>query len=165
MTVWDIETPEDLSRFIPIITIKNKIGYKVLTGFEDMEKRCFWCGEELKGRCLRYCPGHREEYWRHFEWQSASSWCLQRYHHKCAVCGTPHHIKVKRGYYTERIPLEIHHIVPLGGTERYISAFNYPSNLIALCHYCHQNAHSVLRAAIAPYRKVESHSPLQGVLI
>lgn len=118
--------------------------YHVFTSFEGMGG-CWWCGAELHGRQKRYCREgygtdevHSRLYWRHFNWQSARNWCIQRYEYKCANCGE------KWG------GLEAHHIIPLDGGGRAWSIFNLPWNLIAFCHECHQEIHAVMRGASRP---------------
>ena len=135
----EIESGQELERFDLGTMVINHKRYTVLTGYENTDHKCFWCGEELTGKLKRYCYGHGRKYYRHFEWSSARSWCIDRQEGCCANCG-------ERG---GRI-LEVHHIVPLKGELRYFTAFNLPWNLIGLCHECHQEVHAVMRKANKP---------------
>ena len=135
MNALDLTCGAELERFDMGRVVKNNQEYVVLTGFEILPHRCFWCGGELKGKLRRYCYGHMKEYYRNFEWESASSWAQDRAGHRCENCG----IDSKVGN------LEVHHIVPLKGTRRYFSAYNLPFNLIVLCHACHLAIHSAMR--------------------
>jgi len=147
----EIEYAWELERFnLGTVVIKHTT-YTVLTGYEGTG-RCFWCGGELKGKLKRYCRGHMEEYYRHFEWGSASRWALKRAGYVCENCGVG-------GEYilyglSRRYNLEVHHIVPLNGRVRSFSAFNLPWNLIVLCHECHLAVHEAMRPP--------KHHPMKG---
>jgi hypothetical protein len=132
-TALEIESGAELERFQPNqLEINGKIFY-VLTGFENTNHKCWWCGCEPKGKIKKWCRGHRKEYLRHFEWQSARDWCIERQNHICANCSV----------FTYAI--EVHHIVPLKEESRYFTAFNLPWNLIGFWHACHQEIHAVMR--------------------
>jgi len=139
MTHWtdpggalNIETAAELERF-DLGTVKiNRQTYNVLTGYEGPERRCFWCGGELKGKLRRYCRGHMKLYYRYFMWQSASHHALWYAGHRCENC-------------RHTYKLEVHHIVPLNGEKRDFSHYNLPWNLIVFCHQCHQEVHAVMR--------------------
>ncbi len=129
----NIESGQELERFIPN---RIKIGhteYLVLTGWEGTG-RCFWCGGELKGKLKRYCYGHMKEYYRHFFWQSARDWCIERQEGLCANC---------HRYFGDK--LEVHHIVPLNGFMRWVTPFNLPWNLIGFCHEDHLAVAAAMR--------------------
>lgn len=121
----------------------------ILTGYEVLDGRCRFCGKEIqKGkRKASYCRGHTHNdymscfrnYWRHFEWSSASAWALRRAEMKCQNCGAE-----EDGMNLE-FHLEVHHIVPLKGAPRFFSAYNLPWNLIVLCHKCHLEVHAAIR--------------------
>lgn len=130
----EIESGAELEKFLPDFVEINGRDYIVLTGYEGTG-RCFWCGGELKGKLKRYCRGHMLEYYRHFEWSSARQWCGERQEWRCANCGKQ----------CDASTLEVHHIVPLKGEKRFISAFNLPWNLIGFCHACHQEVHAAMR--------------------
>lgn len=145
----EITSGWELERFdLGTININHTV-YTVLTGYEG-QGVCFWCGGELKGKLKRYCRGHMQEYYRHFEWSSASRWCLERYGYRCACCGRHRDNISDVGRYSLRTGLEVHHIVPLNGSTRYFSAFNLPWNLIALCHDCHLQVHAAMRPEKPP---------------
>lgn len=129
----EIESGWELERFIPDTIIIDGRTWEGLTGFEG-KGGCWWCGEELTGRHRKWCWGHGAEYYRHFGRQDARNWCCKRQDGICANCG------VKRGW-----SLEVHHIVPLNGALRSLSAFNLPWNLIGFCHGCHQEVHAAMR--------------------
>jgi len=136
-----IQSGAELERFgLGDIEIEDK-PYVVLTGFENTDHKCFWCGRPLKGKLKRYCRGHMTLYWQHFEWSYASGWARKRVGHKCENCGAVQNRQTRSGNRS----IEVHHIVPLNGSRRYFSAFNLPWNLIVLCHDCHQEVHAALR--------------------
>lgn len=139
----EIETVEELERFDLGTVMIGHIQYTVLTGYEGTG-RCFWCGGELKGKLKRYCRGHMKEYYRHFNWQSASRWAIERSDYQCENCGMKEKT-VDWGFSSYRTNLEVHHIVPLKGESRLFSAYNLPWNLIVLCHACHQEVHAAMR--------------------
>lgn len=140
----EIETVEELEKFDLGTVWISHTKYNVLTGYEGTG-RCFWCGGELKGSKLkRYCRGHMKEYYRHFDWQSASRWAIERADHRCENCGVKEK-PIEWGFNSYRINLEVHHIVPLKGNSRQFSAYNLPWNLIVLCHACHQEVHAAMR--------------------
>jgi len=98
----------------------------ILTGYEN-KGICRWCGGPFpdKRHTAYCCPEHQRQYDRHFEWGCASRWALERYHFCCGDCGAKNE-------------LEVHHIIPLNGGERFYSILNCPCNLIPLCrHTCH----------------------------
>lgn len=144
----DITSGEELLRFdMGEITIAHTT-YTVLTGYEGTDK-CWWCGSEphrgKRGRPSHFCWGHGRLYDKHFNWNAASSWALERAGHKCENCGAN---EMHVGFY-KQTNLEVHHIVPLNGAPRFYSAFNLPWNLIALCHKCHLLIAAVMRGAAA----------------
>lgn len=126
---------EELEYFGLGDVVINHTRYTILTGFEDKEHRCFWCGAELKGKAKRYCRGHMTEYYNHFRWDYASHKAHKRADYKCENCGRTGGGK----------SLEVHHIVPLKGAGRFFTAYNLPWNLIVLCHDCHQEIHAIMR--------------------
>ena len=132
MNALEIESGAELERFdLGYLEIRHQ-AFSVLTGLENTDHKCWWCGCELKGRAKKWCRGHMKEYFRHFEWASARAWCINRQKDRCANCG---------GFSS----LEVHHIVPLKGGARYFTAYNLPWNLIGFCHACHQEVHAVMR--------------------
>jgi len=144
------QTADELLRWDFYTTRDETYGnYSVITGFEG-QGGCFWCGNELTGKQKKFCRGHWTQYWKHFGWSYARSWCLKRYEYKCANCG--YHQIVPEGdhpsWYTEG--LEAHHIIPLKGEIRSLTPFNIYWNLICLCHDCHQEIHAVMREASKP---------------
>lgn len=148
----DIRTGAELERFdLGEVVIGKHTRYQILTGYEsppqDGVRRCFWCGGALKGKLKRYCRGHmQDQYYRHFEWNTASGYALKRAGWACENCGVEESHEVVPGYsLTTRTNLEVHHIVPLVGARRDFSAFNLPWNLIVLCHACHLEIHAAMR--------------------
>jgi len=138
----EIESGAELESFdLGTVLIGNKY-YTVLTGYEGTGMY-FWCGAELTGRLKRYCRGHGKEYYRHFEWNSASQWALERAEYRCQNCGVAQEY-INDGYIIST-NLEVHHIVPLNGRPRFFSVFNLPWNLVALCHECHLEIHAIMR--------------------
>jgi len=120
--------------------------YRTMTGYEGIGN-CFWCGRVLQRERQRYCRqglvdrqhgliAHWLEYYRHFNWTFARAWCFERYEKRCANCN--------------RVGSEMHHIIPLEGTDRGWSYFNLPWNLILFCHDCHQEVHAVMREVSRP---------------
>ena len=150
----EIQSGAELERFdLGTVKIGHSL-YTVLTGYEGTG-RCFWCGGKLRGKLKRYCYGHMQEYYRHFEWTTARNWCCKRQEGLCANCS------VRRDY-----SLEVHHIVPLKGEARYFSAFNLPWNLIAFCHNCHQEVHAAMRSPRPPtWAKVKAEAVQHGQLL
>lgn len=145
----DIVSAEELLRFDLGTVVINRRHYTILTGYEGMERKCFWCGESLTGSKLkRYCYGHMKLYYRHFDWGYAKDWCIERYEHRCANCGMHEDEIPKVGTYYTRSGMEVHHIIPVNGESRQFTAFNLPWNLIALCHDCHLDIHAVLRGEV-----------------
>ena len=121
----------DLESFVPTTIKIGKVQYRVLTGYEAAGS-CAWCGEKLTGMRRRYCcEEHLSEYYRHFEWGSASEWAKARAGCVCDICN-------------RSIRLDAHHITPLKG-ERSFSPYNLPWNLRALCRTCHQKTHAAMR--------------------
>ncbi len=118
--------------------------YTILTGYENNEHRCFWCGVELKGKAQRYCRAHMKLYYNHFDWGYASFEALKRADHRCENCGK---VEGRLNIWSRQTDLEVHHIVPLNGADRQFTAFNLPFNLIVLCHACHQVIHAIMRGS------------------
>lgn len=167
-TALEIQSGAELERFIPGTVVIKRTTYRVFTGFESPDRRCFWCGGPLKGKLKRYCYGHMQEYYRHFEWQYASEWCIERYDHRCANCGREglhkryglpksryvtfmngaEIVKVEEPY--NFVKLEVHHIVPLNGVRVQFSAFHLPWNLICFCHDCHLEIGAAMRPEKPP---------------
>jgi len=113
-------------------THKDSFGvYKILTGWEASGK-CWWCGTDFTDKhARRYCSLQcRTAYQNNFYWLWASNAALRRAKYRCQDCGT-------RGKRT----LQVHHIVPLNGSDRIINALNKPENLIVLCKKCHRKRH------------------------
>ncbi len=151
----DIVTAEELECFDLGTVLIGRTSYTVLTGHEGTGM-CFWCGGELKGKLKRYCYGHMKEYYRHFEWSSARSWCCERQKGICANCGwTPEDYDNGSDIYYH-YSLEGHHIIPLEGAARDFSAYNLPWNLIGFCHECHLAIHAALRGEVARTVKAAS---------
>ena len=124
-------------------TERDSFGiYTIITGFEGTG-RCFWCGKDIEGR-RRFCKrsGCWTRYQEHFAWGYTKAECLKRYGYRCANCGVEG-IGLYRG--DDMTNLRAHHIIPLNGEDRAVSAFNIPWNLICLCHNCHLLLHAVLR--------------------
>lgn len=167
MNVALATTAKEIQEF-EVKTGRDSYGtFHILTGYEGTGG-CHWCGAALTGRSTRWCrsphrdqEGHWHEYWKRFNWGSASFWCLQRYDHRCANCGRSTHTDRKYlqpwdlvteyslygGYWNYKgiVTLEVHHIIPLNGAERIWTPFNLPFNLIALCHSCHLEVHAAMR--------------------
>ena len=125
MNAFMITSGQELERFIPNRIKLNGREYLVLTGWEGTG-RCFWCGGPLKGKLKRYCYGHMRIYYQHFMWSYARPWCIERQKGLCANCGL---------YFGDK--LEVHHIVPLKGYTRWLTAYNLPWNLVGFCHADH----------------------------
>lgn len=127
------------------------IDYYVLTGYESTENKCWWCGKEIENNKhhAHYCrqKSHGEfigcfrQYHRHFDWNYASDWALNRSGRKCQLCGQPEKL-IDFGFMNKRTNLEVHHIVPLKGSIRQYNIYNIPCNLIVLCHDCHWDIHA-----------------------
>jgi len=146
-----ITSGEELLRFdLGEITIGHTT-YTVLTGFEGTS-RCWWCGGEphrnKKGPASHFCRGHGKLYHAAFNWNYASFDALERAGHRCENCGAR---EIHNGQYG-MTNLEVHHIVPLNGKERFYSAYNLPWNLICLDHDCHLLIGAVMRGAAAVRR-------------
>jgi len=137
-------------KFIEIISMGDGEGidrwgrFYALTGFEEQGK-CFWCGDPAK---YRYCSSnHRGLYTKHFHWRQAKQWCYERFGEICVLCGIEKKYKIidayDQSYYSsiDKLVIEIHHIIPLKGTERVWSILNHPDNLIPLCSSCHISVH------------------------
>jgi len=137
-TALEITTAAELERFLPGKVVIANTTYTLLTGYEGSGS-CHWCGGELKGYLRRYCYGHMKLYYRHFLWTDARKWCIKRQDGLCANCGT-------RLSYS----LEVHHIIPLNGSERIWTAYNLPFNLIGFCHDCHQEVHAAMKPPKLP---------------
>ncbi len=127
----EIESGMELERFDLGEIVIQHTRYIVLTGYESSDRRCWWCGEELKGKQKHYHYGHMKEYYNHFNWNYAKVRAIKRAEYKCENCGTKEKMIGGRGEL--RISLEVHHIVPLKGQDRFFSAYNLPWNLIVLC--------------------------------
>jgi 5-methylcytosine-specific restriction endonuclease McrA len=127
---WNIYPPPEG----PILTGKDGHGtYHIMTGLEGTGV-CWLCGSDPGGkRYRRYCWGHGTLYYELFCWNSAAPACIERAGHVCENCGKKH-----EGF-------EVHHIIPLEGTERIWSYLNLPWNLICLCHECHMEVHAAMR--------------------
>ena len=115
------------------------------TGYEVAGK-CYWCGGGLKTKRRSYCcDEHRQEYYRHFEWSTASKWCLRR-NDKCQICGIDRRdipLVGEEGMYGGTSGFRVHHIIPVNGGSRYFNLLNAPCNLMALCHSCHVKIHKL----------------------
>jgi 5-methylcytosine-specific restriction endonuclease McrA len=119
-------------------TWRGNGNYTACSGHEGTLGICWWCGKphEKKTQCCgKEC---REQYAKHFDWNYASSWALDRagffsddgYHHTpghCQGCGKT----------CGRRAVEVHHIVPINGGKRFYSVLNCPCVLIVLCLVCH----------------------------
>lgn len=161
-----IRNGRELEQFNLGTVVINHTRYTVLTGYEVLEHRCFWCGGELKGKLKRYCRGHMKEYYRHFDWSYASHWALRRAEYKCENCGAGEVMNKKGWWDRARSSLEVHHIVPLNGAPRQFTAFNLPFNLIVLCHQCHQVVQAIMRGSgkqLSIYDKAQLSG--QGILL
>lgn len=140
----EIKSGQELKQFYPGTILIDNTYYNILTGYENNEHRCFWCGIELKGKAKRYCRGHMTEYYNHFARGNASFEALKRADHKCENCGKP---ECRLNILSSQINLEVHHIVPLNGAPRQFTAFNLPWNLIVFCNLCHQLIHAIMRGS------------------
>lgn len=112
--------------------LKDSFGsYKILTGNEG-RGRCWWCGADFPDtRARRYCSRKcRRNYQNNFYWLWASARALKRAGYLCQDCG----LRGKRN-------LQVHHIIPLNGSDRIVSALNKPDNLVVLCKKCHKKRH------------------------
>ncbi|MDD5288426.1 MAG: HNH endonuclease signature motif containing protein [Dehalococcoidales bacterium] len=115
--------------------LKDSYGfYKVITGNEG-SGRCWWCGADFpdthaRRYCSRKCRGN---YQNNFYWTWASNAALRRDGYRCQECG----VRGKRR-------LQVHHLVPLKGSNRIISVLNKPENLIVLCKKCHRKRHQTV---------------------
>ena len=146
MNALDLTCGAELERFCPCEITINHTTYTVLTGYEGQERRCFWCGGELRGKLKRYCRGHMKLYYNAFNWGYAAYEARRRADHRCENCGQAE-VRVRDG----RAKLEVHHIVPLRGEPRFFSAGNLPWNLIVLCRdKCHKEIHAIMREASRP---------------
>ena len=101
-------------------------SYYDLTGFE-YPSRCFWCGAEVDGRRRYCCEEHQKLYLESFHWPEASLACRER-SPSCAGCGQ-HFRGLRDG--------EVHHIIPLNGSQRLWNVLNRQENLARLCPTCH----------------------------
>jgi hypothetical protein len=130
----------------------------ILTGYEHTG-RCFWCGGEFPDKRKRhYCSEKcSTEYHRHFEWNYASSWARERTGHRCQECGVEQKYLRGNGWAEFKTNLEVHHIIPLDGAERWFSILNVPCNLLVLCHDCHVKRHLLINLI----EKGKSESRLQ----
>ena len=150
-TALDITTGEELQSFNLGTVLIGGATYQVLTGHEVAnaagEHICFWCGGQLKGKLKRYCRGHMQEYYGHFDWPTAAAWARKRADFHCEHCGAAERDLpgVESGYGSIRTPFEVHHIVPLEGSRRQFTAYNLPWNLIVLDHWCHVELHAAMR--------------------
>jgi hypothetical protein len=145
MNALDIRTGEELEHFdMGEIEIYER-RYTALTGYENTERRCWWCGGELKGKALHYCRGHMKLYYNNFNWQYAAFEARKRAGDRCENCGASEGTIGDRGAGTLMTNLRVHHIVPLKGESRFFSAFNLPWNLVVLCHACHLEVHVAMR--------------------
>lgn len=144
----EVTTQEELLAWVPedFRLYPDVEGHYRLTGFERMGG-CWWCGAELTGRQRKWCTrfqikaeqGHWINYYNHFCWPYARNWCIERQGGHCANCGK---------YYGSF--LEVHHIIPLEGSERQWTPFNLPWNLTGLCHACHLLVHAAMRPERLP---------------
>jgi hypothetical protein len=134
----DIHNGEELQRFDLGEIVIGSTHYTVLTGYENNERRCWWCDAELKGKALHYCRGHMKQYYNHFNWGYASFEARRRVDEKCENCG------IDKGSSHNSL-LQVHHIVPLKGAPRFFSAYNLPFNLIVLCKQCHLDVAAAIR--------------------
>lgn len=124
------------------------------TGYEGVAGVCWWCGHPFESKRPRHCccANHTAEYDRHFEWGKASRWALARMDATCQECGR------KRGYSGYRTKgyglayksdVEVHHIIPLNGGNRFYSVLNCPCNLTVLCLDCHSKTRRKKKTASA----------------
>jgi len=149
MNALELTSGAELERFTCGTVVVGQRSYNMLTGHCD-EYVCSWCGGDLKGRQRRYCcTEHREEYYRHFDWASASSWAMRRADDRCENCHRRGRDLPVIGHYMTR-NLQVHHIVPLKGESRQFTAFNLPWNLIVLCQECHVKVHAAMRSVPQP---------------
>ena len=139
----EVTTAEELLSWVPddFRLYPDRTDRYRLTGYE-LTGRCWWCGGELTGRQRKYCrsrhrdeEGHWHVYYKHFCWPYARDWCIERQGGHCANCG----LDCEFGL------LEVHHIIPLEGSNRLWTPFNLPWNLVGLCHDCHLLAHAAMR--------------------
>lgn len=122
---WDYFSLADMGR----LGLKNGVISR-MTGLETNSRNCWLCGAELKLRQQRYCSGHGALYHELFDWNYARACAINRVR-CCENCGSD-------------ADLQVHHITPLEGRERYMSRYNLPWNLMVLCHDCHVEIHAVM---------------------
>jgi len=106
-------------------------SYKIIIGYEG-SGRCWWCGGTFPDRrARRFCTtACRRRYEENFYWSWASMAAIRRARFRCKECG----LKGKRR-------LQVHHIIPLNGTDRLVNALNRRENLAVLCKECHRKKH------------------------
>jgi len=124
----------------------RKMTVTVCTGYEGTG-RCYWCGGMFKNKRQRSfcCTEHQKEYYRHFDWYTAASWCKKRANYKCQDCGIDAGnipLVGEYGKYGGTSGYRVHHIVPVDGGSRYFNPLNIPCNLLALCNTCHLKWHA-----------------------
>jgi hypothetical protein len=117
----------------------------ICTGYEG-KGICYWCGGELKSKRQKsFCSNeHRKEYYRHFDWATASKWCKQRANYKCQDCGIDASkipTVAPNSKYGGTSGYCVHHIIEVQGGSRWFNPLNAPCNLLALCHDCHMKWH------------------------
>jgi len=165
----NIQSGAELEKFDlgEIVILHTK--YRILTGYEALENKCWFCGSNIEQgkRKAHFCRKQQYKgedscsvkYHRHFDWTYASSWAMRRAGGKCENCGAQRVIR-QHGW-DSRVNLEVHHIVPLQGSERYFSPFNLPWNLIVLCHDCHVELHAAMKIK-SIVKHIETTTTLQG---
>lgn len=109
-----------------------------MTGHEKVGQ-CYWCGAEAKktkSYYTRYCSKqHRYLYLVHFRWEYAVENVFTRIRtidgYICEMCNNKF----------DSFNIEVHHIIPLNGENRFMSQKNRPENLLGLCLPCHKETH------------------------
>lgn len=132
----------------------------ICTGHEG-KGVCYWCGGELKNKRQKsFCSNeHRQEYYRHFDWATASKWARQRAHYCCQDCGKHERdipLVGENGLYGGTSGYRVHHVIEVNGGSRWFNPLNVPCNLICLCHDCHMKWHG--------WNKEKRNKELQTVL-
>ena len=90
--------------------------------FPRKHGKCFFCGNELKGRRRHYCSDEcGKNYHLNFSWSGLRLLILERDNYTCVLCGS-------EGY------LEVDHIVAIVNGGEYFDK----ENLRTLCEICHK---------------------------
>jgi len=109
------------------------------TGNEE-KGHCFWCGIETKRG--RYCSKQHAYLYRTFYCKDEAYANVYRRIYD----------PIRKGYICEkcnngfgnRFSIDVHHIMPINGGDRYWNILNRPENLLGLCHECHKETHRIM---------------------